>query len=99
MDNSQLRGTRFSATASGTTTASASLNTTALSVYITDISGSSTGTAGTWALLVGTTAYWQGSGAISTPISESIRMAGSGTVTFLMNGATATYANISGYTI
>lgn len=100
-DNSQLRGARFSATASGSTQASATFFVSGLQGYVTDIAGSGSGGTGTWAILggaTGTTTFWQGAGAVSNDISESIKVP-VGTVTFLVNGTTATFANISGYMI
>lgn len=100
-NNSINRGTPFSVTATGTSSASASFPKTTNVVYVTDISGTST-TAGTWALLggvTGTTTYWAGNGNVVQIFESPIEITSSGTVTFLMNGATFTAANISGYTI
>lgn len=95
------RGAPFSQTASGTTSAKAAQPAVGLNMYVTDINGSST-TAGTWAILggaTGTTTYWAGIGAVSQTFQEPIVIPSAGTVTFAMAGATATYANISGYSI
>lgn len=102
-NNTQNRGTPVSATASGAGTVSAFLGAlTGQTYHITDINGSSVVAAnsGTWALLggtTGTTVYWQGAGAVVEIFSEPIYVVGS--VSFYVNGTTATYANISGYVL
>jgi hypothetical protein len=100
-NNAQLRGTPFQAIASGTSSASAAFSkpTAAVTYYVTDLSGTST-TAGTWAVLcgaTGTTTYWAGIANVNTPLGTHIVIPAAGTLTFLMNGATSTFANISGY--
>ena len=100
-NNNQLRGTPFYVTASGTTSVSASYSKTTNAVYITDLTGTST-TAGTWALLggaTGTTVFWQGTGNFSEDFIEPLGITTAGTITLLFNGATNTFANMSGYTI
>ncbi len=107
-NNNQLRGTSFSVTATGTTTAQAVTSGTDVTYYITDISGSTIGSAtstGTWAVIggaTGTTILYQGSGNVSTPISTSLIGPSEGTVSFFVNGtagAYATFASMSGYFI
>jgi hypothetical protein len=97
------RGTPFSATASGTTSAQAVTTIKPTTQYwVTDISGSSTGTAGTWVIfggINGTTPFYQGAGVVNTPFSTPIEIVTTGTISFFMNGATATFANLSGYFI
>ena len=92
-NNSQLRGTPFSVTAAGTTSAQAATTGTSVRYYVTDISGTSTGTAGTWVILGGTTGstvFWQGSGAVTESFVSPIETGSSGTISFYMNGATLT---------
>ena len=102
MTNPQLRGTPFNVSASGTTNAQAVTSVNAVTYYITDISGSSSiGSAGTWALFLGpassATILWQGAGIVNTVFSDPIKATATGTVQFLVNGTTLTYANFSGF--
>ena len=103
MNNTQLRGTQFSATATGTTSAQAVTTQTGVLYYVTDIAASSSGTTvGLWQILggtTGTTVYWQGLGTVNESFTTPIRIATTGTIGFLANGVTATSANISGYYI
>lgn len=91
--NKQNFGIPFSVTSSGTTQATASFSNSNLA-YITDISATST-TAGTWALLIGTTPVWQGIGNVHYAFSEPIKATNS--FSLKVNGATSTFANISGF--
>lgn len=96
---SQNHGTPFSASNAGTTTADATFSGTNVQLLITDIAASSSGTAGTWALYAGsgTTPLWQGAGTVNYQFSEPIRVTGGQSVSFKVNGTTATYGNVSGY--
>lgn len=98
-NNSQLHGTPWSATTSGTSVANVTYSGTNTQLWVTDFSASSSGTMGTWAFYVGsgTTPLWQGSGATNYQFSQPIRVTGGNSVTLEANGTTATYANISGY--
>lgn len=100
------RGQAFSVTVAGTTTAQPATTVGTVTYYVTDISGSSSGTAGTWVIIAnlaaagGTTVVlWQGAGAVNATFTEPITLGNTGTISFYMNGATATYGNISGFFI
>lgn len=94
----QDHGTPFSVTAAGTSTTSALYaGTTSQLIFVTDISASSTGTMGTWAVLVGTTPLWQGAGTVNYKFSEPLRVASGNSVSIFANGTTATYAGVAGF--
>ncbi len=98
----QNRGTAFSVTLAGTSSAQPVTTGTTVQYYVTDISGSSSGTAGTWVLLggtTGTTVFWQGSGTVNATFSEPLTLGTVGTISFLINGTTTTQGNISGFFI
>jgi hypothetical protein len=102
-NNSQLRGTPVSATASGAGTAVVILNGVAGQTYhITDVSGSSAvpNGGGTWTILsgaTGTTILWQGAGNVNEDFTAILMAPTGGTVSFYMNGTSLTYVNIAGY--
>ncbi len=94
----QDRGIPFSATASGTSIAVATVSgTTGAYYFVTDISGTSSGTAGTWTLVGGSTILWQGAGNVNYLFSEPLLVGKGNSVIFTMNGTTTTYANITGF--
>lgn len=104
--NKQSYAPPFSVTISGTAIAIATqAGTTAAIYYVTNIAGSSSGTAGTWTLIAGasgangTTTLWQGSGAVGYQLSEPLSGFPGGSVIFTMNGTTTTYANITGFSL
>lgn len=104
----QDRGTPFSVSAAGTSTATATQSgTTSVICYITDVSASTMSASGTVFVYGGTTVLWRelfapssGSQAVfqqsfSTPLTG----APGGAVSITANGTSATYVNISGFTI
>ncbi len=94
----QNHGTPFSATAKGSSTSSALFaGTTNQLVFVTDISASSSGTMGTWAVLIGTTPVWQGAGTVNYQFSEPLRITKGSGVSLYANGTTATYSSVSGF--
>ncbi len=96
--NIQNHGTPVSVTAAGTATASCLISgTTDKLIFVTDISASSSGTMGTWAVLVGTSPIWQGSGVVNYEFSEPLRVTKGQGVSLYANGTTATYVSMSGF--
>ncbi len=97
--NIQNHATPFSVSNAGTTIADASFSGTNIELFITDISATSSGTAGTWALYAGsgTTPLWQGAGTVNYQFASPIRVTGGQSVSLKANGTTATFGNISGY--
>lgn len=108
-NNTQLRGTSFLATATGTTSASAQIAIVpGTTYYITDITASTDLAGGTAVLFAGpatgTTVFWQVRVGSTDAYEENFQtplkvFLPSGTITFLVNGTSYTSANISGYAI
>lgn len=96
--NVQNHAPGFSVTASGTAVAIATqAGTTGQICFVTDISGSSTGTMGTWTVMAGSNILWEGSGAVNYQFSNPLAGTSGASIVVTVNGTTATFANVGGY--
>lgn len=104
MTNAQLSGTPFSKTGtSGTAVVVTLTGTTALTYYVTDISGSSDLATATLIVKDGSTAIWQETIGSATPYQHTfntpLKVAVGNDLSITVTGTTVCKANIAGFTL
>ncbi len=96
-------GTPFSATATGTTSAVATITgVAAQTIYLTDVSGSSDLAGSTITIASGGTTIWKdivGAGSYKMNYITPIKVATGASATITLTGTSVCYANVSGFVL